>query len=64
MPLNDDVLTEIFMDVKKKEMESALEKIKDDNMTIIWGSSMKTISSSKRSSRFRGVSKNGKKWQV
>jgi hypothetical protein len=63
-PLEEDVLTEILMDSKKKEVEMALSKIPDNNDVILWNKNKRQLSKSTRGSKFRGVSRNGKKWQV
>jgi hypothetical protein len=64
LPLEEEVLTEILMDAKKRELEIALSKIPDTNDVILWSKNKRQISKSNRGSRFRGVSRNGKKWQV
>jgi hypothetical protein len=62
LPLEENVLIEILMDAKKKELEIALSKISSTNETLIWSRAKNSLSKSNRGSRYRGVSKNGKKW--
>jgi len=62
--LEEEMLTEILMEAKKRELEMALAKIPDTNDVILWSKNKRQITKSNRGSRFRGVSKNGKKWQV
>ena len=64
LPIDEDVLIEILMDAKKKELEIALSKIPCSTETLIWSRPKNQISRSNRGSRYRGVSRNGKKWQV
>lgn len=52
------------MDAKKRELEITLSKIPDTNDIILWNKNKRQLSKSNRGSRFRGVSRNGKKWQV
>jgi hypothetical protein len=64
LPIEEDVLIEILMAAKKKELEIALVRMPDSNDPILWSKPKKNLSRSSRGSRFRGVSRNGKKWQV
>ena len=45
------------------ELEQAIEVITDDEEVIIEAEA-REVKETKRGSKFRGVSKNGKKWQV
>jgi hypothetical protein len=49
---------------RRKELESALDKTKTSSDFIIQSKLKKKMSKSTRGSKYRGVSKNGKKWQV
>ena len=62
LPIEEDVLIEILMDSKKKELEIALSKIPDDLDYLIQQKPKSQISKSDRGSKYRGVSRNGKKW--
>jgi len=64
LPIDEDILIEILMDSKKKELEIALSKIPDSDDPILFAKSKDQVSRSTRGSTFRGVSRNGKKWQV
>jgi len=64
LPIKEDVLIEILMDAKKKELEIALSKIPDTSDIILWSKNKHQLTKSTRGSRYRGVSRNGKKWQV
>ena len=46
-----------------KELKKAVKEIQDENAVIIEGLH-KSTKAIKKNSKFRGVSKNGKKWQV
>jgi hypothetical protein len=50
------------MQVKKTELEIALSKIPDSQEIIIWSKRKDPSTRSARGSRYRGVSRNGKKW--
>lgn len=52
------------MDTKKRELEIVLSKIPETGEVILWQKNKRQISKSDRGSQFRGVSRNGKKWQV
>lgn len=64
LPLDEEVLIEILTDAKKKELEIALQNIPNSNEVILHAKSKKQISKSSRGSKYRGVSRNGGKWQV
>lgn len=60
---NDEVLTEFLMETKKREIEISLSQLADNNDIILWSKNkLQSSFRSLRGSRFRGVSRNGKKW--
>ena len=61
---NDVQITEILTKTRRKELDNALKKAKVDSDVIISSRLKKKLSKSTRGSQYRGVSKNGKKWQV
>lgn len=61
---NDVQITEILTKTRRKELDNALKKAKSDSDVIISSRLKKKLSKSTRGSQYRGVSKNGKKWQV
>jgi hypothetical protein len=59
----DEDIENIINESRLLELQMAVDRIKDDNYLIIQGqfrNKMQTV----RGSRYRGVSKNGNKWQV
>jgi hypothetical protein len=59
----DEDIENIINESRLLELQMAVDRIKDENYLIIQGQfrhKMQTI----RGSRYRGVSKNGNKWQV
>ena len=54
----------MLIEAKKMEVEIALSQIPDSQDIVIWCKKKRMLSKSVRGSRFRGVSKNGRKWQV
>jgi len=59
----DEDIENIINESRLLELQMAVDRIKDDNYLIIKGqfrNKMQTV----RGSRYRGVSKNGNKWQV
>ena len=62
LQLDEEAITEVLMDAKKRELEIALSKIPDTHEIILWSKNKKQLSKSTRGSRYRGVSRNGKKW--
>jgi len=62
--LSNNAIMNGFFENKKIELEAALSRLPDSSDIILW-SKVKTFSTmSTRGSRYRGVSKNGNKWQV
>ena len=61
---NELQISEVLTRTRRKELESALKKTKSDSDVVIQSRLKRKISKSTRGSAFRGVSKNGKKWQV
>ena len=61
---NEVQISEILTKTRRKELENALRKAQSDSEIIISSKLKRKISKSSRGSNFRGVSKNGKKWQV
>jgi len=60
---NKDKIPEKLIENRKQEIIASLEEIKDLEKTVISGIP-RVYTGSKRGSNFRGVSVNGKKWQV
>jgi hypothetical protein len=59
----DEDIENIINESRLLELQMAVDRIKDENYLIIQGqfrNKMQTV----RGSRYRGVSKNGNKWQV
>ena len=50
--------------MKRQELQKQLDELSGDDKVVIWSKMKPTISKSSRGSKYRGVSKNGKKWQV
>ena len=61
---NEVQISEILTKTRRKELENALKKAKTDSDVIITSRLKRKLSKSTRGSSYRGVSKNGKKWQV
>jgi hypothetical protein len=57
-------ISEILTKTRRKELEAALKRAKSDHDMIITSRLKKKTTKSTRGSQYRGVSKNGKKWQV
>jgi hypothetical protein len=57
-------ISEILTKTRRKELQAALRKAEKDTDFIITTRIKRKESKSTRGSLFRGVSKNGKKWQV
>lgn len=57
-------ISELLTKTRRRELEAALRKATSLSTVVIQGKSKKKISKSQRGSTYRGVSKNGKKWQV
>jgi hypothetical protein len=61
----EDVASEILIKAKKEELGAALAQlISQEQDVVIWSKGKNKLSKSNRGSKYRGVSKNGKKWQV
>lgn len=60
----DPQIQEFLNGPKRAEIEMLLSKTLDNSSIILWSKPKNSISKSSRGSKFRGVSKNGKKWQV
>ena len=63
-PKNEVQISEVLTRTRRKELENALKKAKGDNEIVIQSRLKRKLSKSTRGSAYRGVSKNGKKWQV
>lgn len=61
---NEIQISEVLNKTRRKELENALKRAKSDLDIVIASKRKKKLSKSTRGSNFRGVSKNGKKWQV
>lgn len=57
-------ISEILTKTRRKELQAALRKAENDTELVITTRIKRKESKSTRGSLFRGVSKNGKKWQV
>jgi len=57
-------ISEVLTRTRRKELENALKRAKQDSEIVIQSRLKRKQSKSTRGSAFRGVSKNGKKWQV
>ena len=57
-------ISEILTKTRRKELQAALRKAEKDTELVITTRIKRKESKSTRGSLFRGVSKNGKKWQV
>ena len=59
-----DIQVEEMIERKKRELLLELNKIEGSDTIILWNKPKTQISKSTRGSKFRGVSRNGRKWQV
>lgn len=57
------MIEKIVFKSRLNELKDAVQEITDENEPIILASS-REVKETKRGSKYRGVSKNGKKWQV
>ncbi|CDW81380.1 ant-like protein [Stylonychia lemnae] len=60
----DSNMIEQLLEQKKMELAKQLMDLPDSDQIVLWSKNKIQYAKSKRGSRFRGVSKNGKKWQV
>ena len=61
---NELQISEVLTRTRRKELENALKKAKAESEIVIQSRLKRKLSKSTRGSAYRGVSKNGKKWQV
>lgn len=59
-----DSVVELMLEQKKKVLCKELADLPDTNDIVLWSKNKVQYARSKRGSRYRGVSRNGKKWQV
>ena len=57
-------LVEKLLNSKKTELIDSLTLIQDGQSVVLWSKLKIQLGKSRRGSRYRGVSRNGKKWQV
>ncbi|CDW76020.1 ap2-like ethylene-responsive transcription factor ant-like [Stylonychia lemnae] len=57
-------ITEVLTKTRRKELEAALKKTTSEDQLILQSKLKRKQTKSSRGSQYRGVSKNGKKWQV
>ena len=64
--MHNDKTFEEKITLKIDHVKSEIIKLGEDigNKTILWGKNKRQLTKSTRGSRYRGVSRNGKKWQV
>jgi hypothetical protein len=62
--ISDMHISEVLTRTRRRELEAALSKAENSTDVIIQSRLKRKQSKSTRGSQFRGVSKNGKKWQV
>eukprot|EP00347_Sterkiella_histriomuscorum_P024328 403331510 len=61
---SDLQITEVLTKTRRKELETALTKATSQDQVVIQSKLKRKQTKSTRGSQYRGVSKNGKKWQV
>lgn len=57
-------ISEILTKTRRRELEQALKKAVKETEIIVHTRLKRKLTKSTRGSQYRGVSKNGKKWQV
>jgi hypothetical protein len=57
-------MIEIMLEQKKKALARELADLPENDEIVLWSKNKVQYARSKRGSRYRGVSRNGKKWQV
>jgi hypothetical protein len=57
-------LVDFLLQKKKQDLSESLAQLPDTDEIVLWSKNKVQYARSKRGSRYRGVSRNGKKWQV